>query len=676
MIFSVLPFLFLFVIYTLGVSPSVYGGDSGDIILAFWFGGVAHAPGYPLNTMLGWVFTHLPFDATVAYKANLMAAFLMAASCAVTFLILNRLTRNIYASLAAALVLAFTHLFWLYAHVIEVFQLNLLLVSTSLYFLVSWRDSKLSKKPKDSFLNLSFLFLGLSVFHHHTSALIAPAFLYLILKTDKKILNKRKLILKVLGFFALGFLPYLFIPLAAIRQTPINWDDPVTVKNFLRLVTRADYGTFVAAVQLYGTELKSRFIQVVDFFLFAKSDFSILGLFFIAVGAVYTYLKDRKIFYFLLLAVLFTGPFFLFYASFPLVNDFYFGLWERFVLLPYLILSIYLGFGFKVVFNLICSIWQKKLKVNFLSNSSRDLLVGGLLLLVPFYFMLTNKAKVDLSNFLIGDWVGYDTLASASKNSIILIFNDTMTFNTQYVYYTKNVEDDKKLILAGQLRHLEYRHQVMRFYKELNYPDDFLNSDESDSSRYIILFINANKDTFAIYSSDYFPEVSGYKWTTVGLLRKLIKTEDFSKDLLKHANEDVYNQFKYRDFAQGLGYSQYMTSHIQEIYYRYLIMVADEMLENDMQADALPYLEKALYLVPDAKEVLVRRGNIAIQSKDCREALDNFERAFAIDGKDWRLSEIIASIYGECLKDEANSSKYQDIAKGLKEKSGSLNTID
>jgi len=37
---------FVFAIYLFGVSHSVFGGDSGDIILASWFGGVAHPPGY------------------------------------------------------------------------------------------------------------------------------------------------------------------------------------------------------------------------------------------------------------------------------------------------------------------------------------------------------------------------------------------------------------------------------------------------------------------------------------------------------------------------------------------------------------------------------------------------------------------------------------------------------
>src|SRR3990167_2702533 len=197
MISSLAVFVFTFLIYIKGVSPSVYGGGSGDIILASWFGVVAHPPGYPLNTMLGWIFTHLPYNATVAYKANLMAAFLMAASISLLFLILEKLTKNFFVSLATSLILAFTPLFWLYAHVIEVFQLNLVLVAASVYFLVSWRESFLAKKQKSKLLYLAFLFWGLAVFHHHTSVLLAPAIGYLVLKTDKKFLVKKGLVFKL-----------------------------------------------------------------------------------------------------------------------------------------------------------------------------------------------------------------------------------------------------------------------------------------------------------------------------------------------------------------------------------------------------------------------------------------------------------------------------------------------
>lgn len=672
MIFTFLLFLFLFIINIFGVSHSVYGGDSGDIILASWFGGVAHPPGYPINTMIGWVFTHLPYSASVAYKANIMAAFFMAASASLLFLTLEKITKIFYASLSAVLILSFTPLFWLYAHVLEVFQLNLVLASLSLYFLVCWRESVLLKASRDLYLRLTFLFLGLCVFHHQTSMLLVPAFLYLILKTDKKIVKNHNLIFKLVVFFCLGVLPYIFIPLAALRKTPINWDDPSNLQNFFRLITRADYGTFTATAQLYGTALKARLFQIFNFLIFMKSDFSVLGSLFLILGVIYTFLKQREIFWFVFISTFLSGLFFLFYASFPIVNDFNFGLWERFMLLPYFFVTIYLAFGLTTFYEFTTRLFQKRIKV---SKSILNLFVGGLLLLLPLYFIGVNWAKADLSNFYLGDWLGRDALSSVEGNAIVLLYNDTLTFNTQYIYYTNENVANIKIILAGQLRHIEYRQQVMRFYKELKYPDDFLDKDESDSSRYTISLLNANIDKFPIYSTDYFPKYDDYVWTTVGLVKKLVKKADWSKELLANSNDFVYARFMYKDFGASVGYSQYMTSHIQEIYYRSLIFLVDEMLENDMEKEALNYLNKAVVSLPDTQDAYIRLGNIAIKKQDCSAARENFEKAFVIDNKNWRLAENISGIYSVCLGDEAEASRYRDIANELKKKSNSPDII-
>ena len=142
----ILVFLLTFILYIPGISPSVFGGDSGDIILAAYTAGIAHPQGYPLNTMIGWIFTHLPYDATVAYKANLMVAFFQALNVGLAFLITRLLTKNLIISIVSSLILAFTPIFWLYAHVAEVFQLTVLLIGLSSYFLLLWRENFLKKK--------------------------------------------------------------------------------------------------------------------------------------------------------------------------------------------------------------------------------------------------------------------------------------------------------------------------------------------------------------------------------------------------------------------------------------------------------------------------------------------------------------------------------------------------
>jgi len=669
MIISFLLFIFSFLVFIRGVSPSVYGGDSGDIILASWFGGVAHPPGYPLNTMIGWIFTHLPYDATVAYKANLMAAFLMAIVVGVTYLIIHKIIKNLFVAITSALILAFVPLFWLYAHIIEVFQLNLILIAFSVYFLFSWRESVVNRKHKTIFLYLSSLFLGLAVFHHHTALLVLPAYLYLILKINRKIVKNYQLLIKLAIFFILGFLPYIFIPFAALRKTPINWDDPSNITNFIRLIIRGDYGTFTATDYLMGSALKVRVIQLLNFGLFLKADFKILGLFICLIGFIYSFLRQRVIFWFTFLAVFFTGPFFLFYASFPLANDFYRGLWERFVLTSYFFMVIYLAFGLKTIFEMIKYLFGKKINLHFLEGHFlADLCAALFLIIFPSYMIIENYNKADLSRFYLGDWLAHDVLVSAEPNSIVLLLGDTMAFNTDYYYRTNENFRNMKIIRGGMLHRVEYRKEIIREYsKDLNIPDTFYSDDsKKDSSYYIKDLINSNISQFSIYSADYLPDVENHKWMSAGLLKKLVSSNEYSKEELIRLNEDRFIKFKFSDFAYDFGFEQYNTGHIKEIYYRSLVDLADELIINKAENEAEKYLDNAVVLRSDIKEAYIRLGNIFAVRNECDKSRENFEMVSNLDKKDWQVLIALSRVYEECYKDEVKAKNFWDAADNLR----------
>ncbi|OGD97557.1 hypothetical protein A3A49_02900 [Candidatus Curtissbacteria bacterium RIFCSPLOWO2_01_FULL_38_11b] len=662
--------LFLFALYSVGVSPSVYGGDSGDIILASWFGGVAHPPGYPLQTMIGWVFTHLPYQATVAYKANLLAAFLMAITIVLFFFILNKLTKNLYVSLSSTLTLAFTPLFWVYAHIIEVFQLNLVLVGASVYFLFAWREKWLAavgKKGKDKATNLlrwSLLFLGLAVFHHHTSILLFPAFGYLILKTNKAFLGKKNL-LKSSLFFLCGLLPYIFIPFAAFRQTPINWDNPVNIVNFIRLITRADYGTFIAASFLVGSSLHEKLLQLLNYILFLKADFTIIGAFFILVGMIYGFFWNRTVFWFTLLAIIFTGPFFLFYASFPLANSFYVGLWERFLLLSYFFIAVFLGLGIKAFYEYSTFFMRRKIKLRFFRSESMILFASFALLLLPFYFFLWNYGRSNLSDFKLGNWLGQDILSSAESNAIIFVLGDTTAFNSEYIYYTSEAYSNVKFIKGGPLRLPGYRNQVAAAYKDLNFPVDFLSNEIKDPGMYISSIMSENYDKYPIYAMNYYPNFENRRWISVGLLRKLVPEGIAGENILK-LNNEVYSKFSYNDFSTPTGYEHYMSNHIKEIYYESTMNLVDELMTNDLKKEAINYARKAAALSLDKKDVYVKLGLLYMLQDDCKNSEEPFLKAHSLDNKDIFVLEQLINVARDCKGNADEATFYQKLIENVK----------
>lgn len=660
-------FVLTFLVYIQGVSPSVYGGDSGDIITSAWFGGIAHAPGYPLNAMIGWIFTHLPYNAPVAYKADVMAAFFVATTVVLLFLTTQKLIKNIYIALASSLIFAFNPLVWLYAHIIEVFQLNLLLVAASFYFLVSWRESILVKKSKGRFLYLSILFWGLAVFHHQTSLLIAPAYFYLILKTQK-VSKERVSVLKLIFCFSLGFIPNFYLIFASFKNVPTNWVTIRTISDFAKLISRADYGTFVASGFLLGADLKSRFLEILYFFLLSKSDFQIISSFLILVGVIFTFFKEKTFFWLFFLGVFFTGPFFLFYAAFPIGNDFYQGLWERFVLLSYFFLSFYIAFGFKfliIIINkyLIPLITQKKIQKLLM------ICFLAIFFTIPLSMFNTNFNKADMSKFILGNSLGHDFLFSADDNAIIFLLGDTITFNTEYVYYT-NFSDSHvrsiKLIRGGSLSDLNYRKRVAKVYPMLKFPEAYFENVKKEGMYFITLLAVENKRSFPVYIIELPPPIENYRWMEVGLLQKLVAEKEYTADMLLRENRLKTDHFDYTADAINDTYTQFMVSDIQRIYFLALIKLSDELISVNRFDEAVKYLNWAIKLDSNKKEPYLRLGNIYSENGKCSDALLYYSKAQELDNKDWNILLAFSKVYKNCLNDEGLSKKYQDEAEYLR----------
>ena len=649
-------FVFSLIIFIPGVSHSVYGGDSGDIILASWFGGVAHPPGYPLNTIIGWIFSHLPFDAAIAYKANLAAAFIQSVNSVLVFLIVTKISSKKVIGMISAFLFMFNPLIWLYAHVYEVFQLNLALIAITFYLLLLWQETVLNHKQKKSYLYLAFFSWGLSAFHHHTSILLAPAILIFILNVRRNFLKQKMELLKLSGLFVLGSIQYIFILYAAFRQTPINWNNPVNVENFIRLITRADYGTFTSANFLVSSTLKQKAAHVINYGLFLKADFLVVGLFLIFVGFTYSFFKQKAVFWFLFLGFVALGPFFLAYSAFPLSNDFYSGLWERFLLNSYLLLLITLGLGLVPLYSKIVTYLSQ---INFptMSKRSRIVLFCGILAFLPIYYYLINQPKTDLSNFKLGDWYAEDIMQSAEPGAIILLVGDTALFNTLYVYYTFDKYTDLKPIRAGSLAFIEYREQVSKEFKDLTVPPEFLNEEAPDTAKFLIMLINANKEKFPIYIRDFEPPIDDYRWISVGLLKKLIpQSGDLEGDSYAKINSERFGKFKFNDFSQRLGYTHYITNHIKEQYYPPLIGISAQLAILGKVDQATSYLQKAVELYPEKKEAHILLGQLNYEKRNCIESKQHFEKVISIDFKEWRALEALATLEENCFlnPDRAN----------------------
>lgn len=243
-----------FVVYLFTLQPSVPGGDSPELITAAFTLGIAHPPGYPLYTLLAHGFTWLPYG-TVAWRVNLMSAVFDAAAAGVLAFAAARFCRHVWAGVVAGGLFAFAPVIWAYAVVAEVFALHhfsmAVLVALAVEFDVQ------APQQRRGFVRAAALVFGLSLSNHQTALFLgAPLLSWMLWSTRATSLRLPELV-RLGALFLAGFLPYLYLPLAAQRVPVIAWGDASTWEGFWTHLMRKDYGTF----QLAGGTEKSHIFE-------------------------------------------------------------------------------------------------------------------------------------------------------------------------------------------------------------------------------------------------------------------------------------------------------------------------------------------------------------------------------------------------------------------------------
>src|SRR5918992_5973378 len=113
----------LFALYAATSPRTVAAEDDGLFVLSSYYRGVEHPPGYPLFTLVGHLFTYLPFG-SVAYRVHLASAFFGALSGAAAWLCARLLVPGRLAAWLAAFALGLTPVFWSQAIIAEAYTLN------------------------------------------------------------------------------------------------------------------------------------------------------------------------------------------------------------------------------------------------------------------------------------------------------------------------------------------------------------------------------------------------------------------------------------------------------------------------------------------------------------------------------------------------------------------------
>src|SRR6476659_2694722 len=114
-------------LYTATLLPGVGSGDTAEFQRVAPTLGVAHPTGYPLYTIMGWLWSQLPLGGTPAWRMNLFSAFAAALAVGTLFLAAHALGQSRLVAAAVALTLAVSSTFWSQATIAEVYALAALI---------------------------------------------------------------------------------------------------------------------------------------------------------------------------------------------------------------------------------------------------------------------------------------------------------------------------------------------------------------------------------------------------------------------------------------------------------------------------------------------------------------------------------------------------------------------
>lgn len=226
----------LFGIYAAGACPTIYVGDSGELVAAVHTLGIPHPTGYPLYVLLGKLWTLLIPFGSIAWRMSLFSAACAALACGLLYRLVRRLGFDWDAAVFAALLLAFGPSFWGEANVQRVYALNAVFVTAATSAAYSWRRTRNERS-----LVLAAFLCGLGAANHTFMGIYGLLLGAYALAVDPTLLGRPRLLGRAAAAGAVGLLPYLYLPLRSAQNPRLDWGNPETLSAFLDVLLRRDF---------------------------------------------------------------------------------------------------------------------------------------------------------------------------------------------------------------------------------------------------------------------------------------------------------------------------------------------------------------------------------------------------------------------------------------------------
>jgi len=633
-----------FILFLIFQAQGIGGGDSGDLVTAAATMGVAHPPGYPLYTFLGWLLTHVPW-ATPAWRVGLLSSMAHALVVGIVWLIIKQVTAKKDAAWFGAILLAGNYVFFLYSVTPEVFALlDLFLV------LLTWLVVRFTQTGNPRLLYIASFVAGLSLTHHHFIVFAMPVFVGVLIYARKHLLKAH--IAPVGIAFFVGLLPYLYVPIAARGTSPINWDHAVNGAQFLRLITRADYGTFQSGGSI-GHYPIERLMAVKAYGEYLFLDFRVGGMLFISLGLYWLLKQKTTLSHILPWTLGIMGPFFFFYASFPLSNRFTLGTYERFLLPSYIMCAVLAGIGYARIKHFVerfLRTWAPHLPQKFLAMG-----VGFVLFLYPVSMSAVTLWRFwGIAQDRTSEHLVEDTFLDIPQGSIIAFSRDTPLFTAQYGRYALGMRPDIYVIHGSFLPSPYHREAVKQAFPELFVPP-------ADATTPLADFLTQNAATRPIFANTKYSVGKDWYWVPHGLLFRLVPANsDEQAAHVLDVNNALWSQTHEPDSGILSRYNHLMLSDARDVYTAGRMEFGKFLLQTGKPGQAAIQFEAAIRAGGDTQQedAYLYKGLSHLFTNECDAALASFARArevsFAVSK---RLLLFEGFTYRDCVGDASKAAQ-------------------
>jgi hypothetical protein len=373
--YAILTGIIVFIVYLTTLAPSVVEIDAGELASVQVLMGIAHPTGYPLFTLLGHLFSLIPFHFSKIYQLNLLAAIwcslatiIFTCCCKLILDNLNvfELKKKDYikkiskkgkrkqeeqssitiktnfnlniqepakyiVSILAGLLLAFDRTFWNQGNAVEVYSLQAFLFCLIIYSLLRAYCTPNDDKRGTKLWLIFATILALGFTNHMTTLFVLPATAYLYFDKFRLKLSgiKRLGAMIFLIFLPIFMLVYLYLPIRAAQSPLLNWGNPIDFERFFRHISGWQFQVWFFKSSDVMKKQLSYFVNNIP----AEFSFSFLLC---LSGIIISFIKARKFFIFNIILLLFS----LIYASNYDIVDI-----DSYFLMSYISLSFFALFG-------------------------------------------------------------------------------------------------------------------------------------------------------------------------------------------------------------------------------------------------------------------------------------------------------------------------------------------